>query len=168
MIDASYVTEFDKTVKSACDLLHNRPNQGGEMETNLEMFYWWQQHHAIYCPQEIGGSYGQYGLVAAIINHSSVLCYLNDNHVETNTYYENQIIICKDLPKRHKKTCADKNQWSLEMKQVMQIELSKPLLVTATPLVIHLIKMLRRNWSNSITQGSKYCREELIQIPSCA
>ena len=49
MIDAASVTKFDKTLDSARDLLHSRPNRSGDMETNLAKFDSQQQHYATYC-----------------------------------------------------------------------------------------------------------------------
>ena len=69
----------------------------------------WRKHWNIFLARNeywqyyldmISWSHGLPGLSNNEINHSSVLCYMNDDHTKTNRYCEGTIILVKDLLRR--------------------------------------------------------------------
>ena len=61
------------------------------------------------------GSQGFHGSALAEINHSSVLCHLNDEHTQTNRYCEDALTLIKDL-------FGCQNRHAIKMNQLFHTE----------------------------------------------
>ena len=110
MIRASSETFFMKALENARHILASRPHRQGDADSLLEDFASKRHEYSQYCLDMMPGSGGRHGSSHAEINHSSILCYMNDGHKATNEYCEEVITLVKDLLGRQNKHCIMMNQ----------------------------------------------------------
>ena len=125
MMKAKSFTRFEECYAGAKDILQSESQLDGVALAALDKFAADRGHYAYYCLEMIPGNRGRKGSVAVEINHSSVLCSLNGDHVKTNTYCEDPIVLCRDLMKRQDVHVRFKNLQLHEDNVKMTIELEK-------------------------------------------
>ena len=71
---------FDKAHENAQTLLKRMGERSAEAEKTLDTFALVKHEYAQFCIDTMPGSRGKHGSSNSKINHSSVLCYMNDGH----------------------------------------------------------------------------------------
>ena len=137
-ICASSESFFDKAHENAQTLLKRMGERSAEAEKTLDTFALAKNEYAQFCIDKMPGSRGKHGSSNSEINHSSVLCCMNDGHKKTNAYREEPITLVKDLLGRQNQHCNEMNNLLYNDMKMLTIEKEHLMQVRTTPKTIDL------------------------------
>ena len=124
MINASSLEIFNKAYEDAFSILVNLPNRNANTENELTRFRDGKDHYASFIIAKKRLKRGNHSSTISEINHSRVICWLNDGDRQGNKYTEDPHTLVKDLSRRQEVRIKKYNQFLynewLELKSEMK------------------------------------------------
>ena len=100
MINASSEEIFNRAYEGALSILVNLQQRSANAENELRRFRNEKEHYASFIIAKKRSTRGKHGSAISEINHSSMLCWLNDGDRQGNKYTEDPHTLVKDLFKQ--------------------------------------------------------------------